>query len=1215
MINKIRKSLMLLPIILAVACNGGSNSSGGGSNPPDPTPPDPTPPDSVTKTVVPSYSQIRTPVSANTKLGSESSVYSVQDVNYLVNNPAIKISPQANNKSVMIDINSNQWWSTAKANISIINTSVDPQSFSQTIVLKNASLNGKALTDISGFTVAQHGNPYSNTILSKSGNDIILTVTTPACSGKYCDWAKLAPNSKMDFSLNLGYSGSINNFNIDDAIINEGGTPPTPAPAPDKTSSVKLNLAISDSLKKACVGQNCDLKVSIISPSGVVNTADINASNAQNATNQFDNLLPGQYTVKVENDTIPVFSTGNVNFTISPSNTISIAPGSTTNINVSFNFIEQQVELPSLTIHLDTNGLSKGFENNLIVAKLLDSNGNNINTMTFTVLDNNKTVKSQSLVVGNKYTLEVEGLADPQQGVYYKPYVSNPITIKTGNTSFTTQPYSKLPASDLMPVTIDNSNYVANQTISYGVDSSNYSFVDNSLQAGDDTYQFPKDMNVALTINTPAGYNTSLKSTSGDNVNIINSSSSGQTYKLNNTVLTTPDIVYKIEYPLDSSNVTGIGSAYNLVITNKSNKTIAFNKLYFTIRTDSGFNTVIKNSFNGGVLDKNYVKGKCYGVNNGVCDARYSMNVGWNPKVETQLAAKESITLTGGSNISSSKIGGSTPTGLPLMIGAAHNIQLVNSKGDTYSAKPDSIYPDLKDPNPNKVIGGYFTSWANYSTPDGRMFPVESAGLRSFPIKNTNTVFYDLLVINGGSQAPREPSGTSMGDVALADNWADPSYLQQFSFLRQAHPWLNVVLSFGGWGSGSGSFSSYPSENLQLIFEKYYNSGGSKPNQAIIDKTAANMINAALLVGANGIDIDFEQGECDNYGKVNWCSSDGTIIWNTASRVGYETLLKSLYKYAQEIQSNGVLKGQKFIISTALPAGVNEIRTYLNLDDGGKLPHNIENILQNVTYANLMTYDYHGQFDAGAATPLGVSDGNAPLFRSDQGNYKNTHEYGNNPQQYFDISDTLFCGIDAEHTCSATENYKGYFALGGSLTSTQIANKLNLGLPTYARVTSLASSTLLDTAIYQPLASPQTWHTDIGGVVSLRCIYNNGGTGQGGYCAPGKMDELPAVVTLNEMNLNSWKSDSPNKTPWFYMASDNSNYFATFDRYDSAFNKIASINKTVQEITNNEATLNGSFVWEVDLDIPTQDSGYKDWSVVYGMCQATAGSTCSSYSS
>ena len=604
---------------------------------------------------------------------------------------------------------------------------------------------------------------------------------------------------------------------------------------------------------------------------------------------------------------------------------------------------------------------------------------------------------------------------------------------------------------------------------------------------------------------------------------------------------------YQISYP--NTPPTGIGSSYSLVVTNNSAAAISLTGLQFTLRADAAMQDApaISTSSIWGVSLSNVSQsvGQCYGVNNGVCNVMYDLTLSSS---QTLAANGGSITVEGMPNGNSQTAGGSTSGGLPLYNDVAHNVYGYNATtGNVYTSSASSIYNNLQNPNPNKLLGAYFADWTNYSTPSGRMFPAESAGLNSFPVPYINSLTYDVGYLNG-----------STGSIGLADNWADPTYLQQFSYLRAAHPWLNMAISFGGWGSGSGT-AGYPSQDLQQIFE------ANSPS--LIQQTAANMINTAILYGFNGVDIDFEQGVCNI--SASWCVN-GTLVLDATSVANYQALLSALSTYAKQVtteSSGSPLYGTVFNISAALPVGINALQSYINL--GG----NYQTVLESVTYGNLMAYDYHGQFDAGAANG-GVSDALAGLYRSQ-------YSYGSsNYEQYYDINDTLTCGT----TANQCGGYLGYFALAPNMSA-----KLNLGIPTYTRVENLASAaTSNDTAIYQTLASSQTWTAQGGGVVSYRCVYNSN------YCAQAKGDYLPQDLTSS--NLVAWNYSSAAMMPWFYYVVSGTPYFGTFDNGQSAANKVSYANTQ---------GLNGYFTWEIDEDVPMQDASYAQYGITNNICSAS----------
>ena len=111
--------------------------------------------------------------------------------------------------------------------------------------------------------------------------------------------------------------------------------------------------------------------------------------------------------------------------------------------------------------------------------------------------------------------------------------------------------------------------------------------------------------------------------------------------------------------------------------------------------------------------------GRCYGVNNGVCDVMYDLTLSSS---QTLAANGGSVTVEGMPNGNSQTAGGSTSGGLPLYNDVAHNVYGYDTTtGNVYTSSASSIYNNLQNPNPNKLLGAYFADWTNYSTPSGRM--------------------------------------------------------------------------------------------------------------------------------------------------------------------------------------------------------------------------------------------------------------------------------------------------------------------------------------------------------------------------------------------------------------------------------------------------------------------------------------------------------------
>jgi GH18 family chitinase len=1156
---------------VAVGCSSGNSSSN-------------SQPQANNTIVVPQSIQKRTPISAYTQFGTIVSSSSTKKANAALkdsNNSCIQLVPLANGQNYSISINSSQWWSTATVNFAITNTCSTSQPINDVVTLSGIEFNGGALPS-SGFSFGQLGSPYSTLAGSGAGtNTGNIAVTGPGCSGQWCSWAQLGVESQLAISAQISYGESINSLTIAGISINgsaptpsptpaPGPTPapsptptptpspsPTPTPAPVQTGSINLSSIAGTGVSQACSSVGCNFQVQVISPANVVvATQTLNPANNNSTSNTITGLLPGQYTVAVVPSSVPSVSGGTLTYSYAPGTSVSVAAGSTVNETVNYSYTSNPVN--TVTVDLSSVNIPSLFKNNTVLGRIIESNGVVVGNLTFNSSNLTQSITSSSFVSGQTYTIQIQGLGDPATGDYYAPIVDS-FNVSSSSTTVENVSYTKIPSSSLYTVNINVESPVAGQTLSYGSDTSYMSYATDALQSG--TYTFYSKDNVALTASTVGGYSTSISPTS-----VVTSSTPPIT--ITNTK-SAAAFSYQVYYPSTAAGVTGIGNSYNLILTNNSSQPITLTNMNFTLRSGAAMQNVItaSNAPNGGSL-QSHSTGSCYGVNNGICDVIYNFGLGWGSGVT--IAPGASYTVTGMPNGNSQTADASTTDGLPLYLDVAHNISLTDNQGNSYAAVPYTVYPNLANPNPSKMIGGYFVDWANYSTPSGYMFPVESVPSTygsSFPIQNTNTMIYDLGYFNPITYS-----------TALADNWADPTYMEQFAFMRNQHPWLNLAISYGGWGSGSGT-AGYPSQDLQMLFQAYCNgdsSCASGTNQSVINTAAQNMINTALLAGFNGIDIDFEQGVCSQ--AASWCN--GTITWNTASVQGYQALLATLHNYAESITASGVLAGSTFNISTALPAGVDTIQTYTQL--GGSF----QTIFNNITYGNLMSYDYHGQFDETAAGGSGYSDANSGLNRS-------SAPWGS-PQMYYDINDTLYCGTSGV-SCGS---YKGYMALVGQ----SGLNKLNLGIPAYARVENLqnpASSTAQ--AIYQTLGSSANgWlgSSGTGGVVTYRCIYSSMATTNlnASYCATGqKYDYLPGIIPATGITPSSTWMAVPAQTPWFYYVVNGIPYFATYDNSQSVANKVKY---------GQANGLNGYFSWEISSDVPTYDPNYQQNSIMYTITQS-----------
>lgn len=146
-------------------------------------------------------------------------------------NSCITLVPTSNGKNFTSLQNSSQYYSTADLSYTIQNTC----STSQAMNAVEVTVSGLALNNnpaaINYIEQAQ-GTPYLSLTYTTSGKNVIMKISTPSCSGQYCDWANMPANSTRVFTIHTFVGAAISSFTTDGLTIN-GGTPtPTPSPIP-----------------------------------------------------------------------------------------------------------------------------------------------------------------------------------------------------------------------------------------------------------------------------------------------------------------------------------------------------------------------------------------------------------------------------------------------------------------------------------------------------------------------------------------------------------------------------------------------------------------------------------------------------------------------------------------------------------------------------------------------------------------------------------------------------------------------------------------------------------------------------------------------------------------------------------------------------------------------------------------------------------------------
>ncbi len=508
------------------------------------------------------------------------------------------------------------------------------------------------------------------------------------------------------------------------------------------------------------------------------------------------------------------------------------------------------------------------------------------------------------------------------------------------------------------------------------------------------------------------------------------------------------------------------------------------------------------------------------------------------------------------------------------------------------------------NPAPNKLLGAYYADWTEYPGHGNYTF-------NQIPYQNLNTIYYAF-----GSIDP------TTGDAEMFDPYADVQMsgvnaVPNISLMRQQYPYLNLIYSYGGWGSIFDG--NYQSGDMSVLFTYY-------PQN--IAKFASSMVSAMLNTGFNGIDIDYEWAgpfESDSTrlgGHQPLCIPDPnnsqysiTAPLSQAEADGYAELI---YDLRQDIKQ--LPNAQQYLLTVALFSGVDKIDELAGFNYQGSISSlkgqsDLKIVLDNVSYADLMTYDFHGAFDASPANkpnPDSISNFQSMFQESPDDPTKNP------AMKKYDV-------LDAVQALEQADPNDPAFT----------AHKIVVGVPAYARIVQLAAQPAKPTSdqlvgIYDPLApsvQQAVMSSNVSGefvgddlnqyasgkganligsaLFDYKCILQYPNDATSPYCyfgAASGSHPIPSDMILYAMNALP-PLTSPGgyaATPWGYGAA--SRTFMSFD------NNLSAANKAHYVLANN---LGGAMIWEIDGDIsPTDTTNYTSKSLVYSLCSVFHGSAC-----
>lgn len=231
----------------------------------------------------------------------------------------------------------------------------------------------------------------------------------------------------------------------------------------------------------------------------------------------------------------------------------------------------------------------------------------------------------------------------------------------------------------------------------------------------------------------------------------------------------------------------------------------------------------------------------------------------------------------------------------------------------TPTAAPTAVPTATPTPTPVTTSGnkivGYYAAWAAYS------------GFTPDKVDATKLTHINYAFANIGSDLK----------IALGYPDVDPSNFTKLNALKQINPNLKTIISVGGW-DWSGRFSDVAlTDASRTTF-------------------ADSCVNFIVQYGFDGVDIDWE------YPVSGGLS---TNVRRAEDKTNFTLLMQKL---REKFDARGVIDGKHYILSFAGASG----SWYLNNIEPTKL-------MSYVDYANVMTYDIHGNWDT-------YTDFNAPLY-------------------------------------------------------------------------------------------------------------------------------------------------------------------------------------------------------------------------------------------
>ncbi len=219
------------------------------------------------------------------------------------------------------------------------------------------------------------------------------------------------------------------------------------------------------------------------------------------------------------------------------------------------------------------------------------------------------------------------------------------------------------------------------------------------------------------------------------------------------------------------------------------------------------------------------------------------------------------------------------------------------------------------DPGHGHRIMGYLTSWSYWHVP--------KFSAKQMPWNKINMVSYAHFIFDNS------------GNISLYDADADSANIPVISQARRKYPYLQALMSFGGW-----SWSNTPPNWHCAIGESPNGPAACFQQMAANPQAVKSFVKNAVIgmreINFSGIDIDWE-----------FPSTPEDIHH-------YINLLQEL---RLALDTQGEQDGVHYQLTIAVSGGADKIK---NLS-----PEQWQTLNQIVDQIDVMTYDFHGAFDQG----------------------------------------------------------------------------------------------------------------------------------------------------------------------------------------------------------------------------------------------------------